>query len=114
MKKLLCVLLLLVLTLSTACAETNTPDELLGFWSWIGYETTTTKTGKTTTTKHTALQYAVSLKEQGQGLWYATKDDLANYPITWSSDGTVVTIKGDNLSITLPLSVDEGDQCLVA
>lgn len=114
MKKLMCVLALIVLMVSAACAETNTPDDMLGFWSWIGYETTTTKNGKTTTTRHTAVQYAVSLKEQGQGLWYSTKDGLANYPITWSSDGTVVTITGENLSITLPFGVDEGDQCLVS
>lgn len=40
MKRLVCLAVGIMLLFSATVAEEHTSDELLGFWSWIGYQTT--------------------------------------------------------------------------
>ena len=114
MKRLVCLAVGIMLLFSAAVAEEHTSDELLGFWSWIGYQTTKTTTETSTTYTTTANQYALFLQEEGQGLWYDTETGISELPVTWSSNEHAVTIQGENLNLILPVSNVEGKTYLIA
>ena len=82
MKRLVCLAVGIMLLFSAAVAEEHTSDELLGFWSWIGYQTTKTTTETSTTHTTTVNQYALFLQEEGQGLWYDTETGISELPVT--------------------------------
>ena len=114
MKRLVCLAVGIMLLFSAAVAEEHTSDELLGFWSWIGYQTTKTTTETSTTHTTTVNQYALFLQEEGQGLWYDTETGISELPVTWSSNEHAVTIQGENLNLILPVSNVEGKIYLIA
>lgn len=108
MRKLFFSLVLILLALTMASADSISSDALLGDWIWNGYITVISDSGTTLS----FVEYTLTLNARGQGLLSTTENGSTTLPITWHIESDAVYVTGATVDFAFPISFADGEVSL--